>query len=148
VLLPYYLNHKDNFEKFLYVDPTMLTGFQRNDDIIVSSEHKLFHVNKKNIQSEINTWARELLKDLPTSVVDDIIILQDLYTVDFDTTSNTAITLMHNIPEAIDGIATLTNDRHHYNLSNVIDWTDRNDFDDKLHYKHKMGFSKRRISPG
>jgi hypothetical protein len=145
VLLPYYLNHKDNFEKFLYVDPTNLTGFQRNDDIVVNSQHKLFHANKKKIQSEINIWARELLKELPTTVVDDIIILQDLYTVDFDTTSDTVIVLMHNIPEAIDGIATLTNNRQYYNLSNIIDWTDRRDFDEKLHYKHRMGFSKRFI---
>lgn len=146
VLLSYYLNHKNDFEKFLYIDPTSITGFQRNDDIIVSSGHKLFHINKKEIQHEINIWARAILKELPTDVVDDIIILQNFYTVDFDTRENTSITLMYNIPESINGVSPLLKSQFHYNLSNVMEWTDRDNFNDKLHYKHKMGFSKRRIS--
>ena len=147
VLLPYYLTHKDNFEKFLYVDPTTLSGFQRNDDIIVNSEHGLFHINKKEIQREINIWAREILKELPTAVIDNIIKIQNFYTVDFDTTRDTVISLTYNILESINEGTPIVEGLYHYNLSNVMEWTDCNDFNDKLQFKHKMGFSKRRISP-
>jgi hypothetical protein len=144
-LASWYANDRAEFKRFHYIDPNDIDRLRKLDEIMPHHNHLVMYANRDNFVSQLNVWTRNLLAGVDDIIVNDIIKLQEHYMVNFDVRDPIDVNFATNIPSYIDYDVALINKDTTYKLYNNMSWTDQADFNDKVMYRSRHGFTKRSI---
>ena len=149
VLYTLYNDQKKELETFFWDENSSNARVLQNDDIVVWLYQRKWHEQRTQVQESINRWARNYFKDsIEQDLLEELIILSDNFPINQNIKEDTQITFSWNLSDYCNySLDTLKKTPTTYNFSNLMDFEDMDEYVDKLYYKHRVGFSRRIITP-
>lgn len=116
-----------------------------NDNIIVISDQIEWHKNRQRVINSIQTWAKDYFVNVDITLIQDLLKFSEKFVVDYKRHSSAITEFSYNFNEYCNGDTDLIKKQIKYKFSNALEWSDINDFKDKLFYKNRSGFSIQQI---
>lgn len=140
------LHNKQKEELINFFWNKKINSIFKDDNIIMFSKQSLWHINRALIQQIITEWANDFFKEVDQELLKTVTDFNFAYVTNKKNNYKTIRkTYQYNIHEYCNGNQPLEKKVFEYEFSNTLEWENDNDFFEKLHYRHRNGFSMQKV---